>query len=83
MMDLLIISPIERRTVRITWLEVNTVIGNFVIQEGHAPTVLIAQQHKKIAFGLEGGDEETILMKQQGIVHITRNSVTLLINEHL
>ena len=79
-MKLNIISPNYKKSFNIAWLEVNTSIGNFIIQKGHAPTVLILEPNKNLNYFLLNGKKESIIPKT-GIVEITRNSATLLLNE--
>jgi len=79
-MKLTIISPYEKKIFAITWIELNTMVGNFVIQPGHVPTVLTLAAGEKITFGLANGKRESLVVKQ-GIAHITRDSATILLNE--
>jgi F0F1-type ATP synthase epsilon subunit len=39
-MNLTIISPTHTHTYTVQWCEIETPVGNFVIQKGHAPTIL-------------------------------------------
>lgn len=81
-MKLYIISPFEKKIVDIAWLELNTQVGNFVIQPGHVPTILTLAPNKEIMFCLKSGKQESFVIKQ-GIAHITRIDITLLLNEEL
>lgn len=81
-MKLYIVSPFEKKTVDIAWLELNTQIGNFVIQLGHVPTILTLAPNKELTFCLTNGKQESFVIKQ-GIAHITRIDITLLLNEEL
>jgi F0F1-type ATP synthase epsilon subunit len=79
-MDLTIVCPLEHKTLSITWLEINTAVGNFVIQPGHVPTIMTLTPGEKVTFCLSNGKRESMLIKH-GIVHITRTSATLILNE--
>lgn len=79
-MKFTIISPYEKTTYAISWIELNTPVGNFVIQPGHAPTILTLSPGEKITFGLANGKRESLIIKQ-GIAHVTRDSATILLSE--
>ncbi len=79
-MKLHIISPLSNRTETIAWIEVNTPVGNFIIQKGHAPTLLSLAPDKEVVFRLDSGKKETLMIKR-GFANITRSSVTLLLNK--
>ena len=81
-MKLLIISPFSELTFDIAWLEINTGIGNFVVQQGHAPIILTLTPNKDITFCLTNGKQESFVIKQ-GIAEITRTSAMLLLSEDL
>ena len=74
------ISPYDKTVHAISWIELNTPTGNFVIQPGHAPTVLTLTSGEKVTFGLANGKRESFVVTR-GIVHITRDSVMILLNE--
>lgn len=79
-MHLHIVSPLRTVAYNIAWVELNTDAGNFVIQSGHAPMLLVLSPHKEIVFRLKNGKDESIIAPQ-GIAEVTRESVTLIINE--
>ncbi len=79
-MELTIISPTEQQRFTIRWLELNTPVGNFVIQQGRAPTIVTLFPHHNVIFELQDGTRESLRI-HQGIAQITRTSVTLLIHE--
>ena len=78
-MELRIISPLEQKKFGITWLEINTPAGNFVIQSDHAPTVLVLEPGKKMTFCLDNGKQESIMVTQ-GVVEITREYAMVLLS---
>jgi len=78
-MELLIIAPTYKKEFSIAWLELETTVGNFVIQPGHAPTILLLAPHQTATFCLKNGKQETIPISG-GIAHIQRDSATLLVD---
>ncbi len=76
-MQLQIISPESTLTLSVVWLEVNTPVGNFVIQPGQAPTILVLAQNQSIKFRLENGKQEAVMVKD-GIVEVTRTTATVI-----
>lgn len=81
-MKLNIVSPFTKKTFDIAWLEINTPVGNFVIQPGHAPMIVTLTPFKEVTICLTSGKQENYLVKQ-GIVDITRTTVTLLSSEEI
>lgn len=79
-MNLRIISPLRILDYDVAWLEINTNIGNFIIQKGHVPTMLVLSPNEEIIFRLKNGKEESIMV-QSGIVEITREKSTVIIHE--
>lgn len=80
-MLLSIISSLEQKNITIDWLEVNTAQGNYVIQPGHVPTVLIASSGSTISYQPTGTDHVEELAIKQAIVHITRSEIALIITQ--
>ena len=78
-MELEIITPSSKETSTINWLELNTPTGNLVLLTGHAPSIDTLIPGKEIIFEHINGEQESILI-QDGIVHITRTSATIIIN---
>lgn len=79
-MNLTLLSSTEKKSYAIVWLEVNTPLGNFVVQEGHAPKVVLLADNKPIHFLLKNGKQETVTIKS-GILEITRDAATILLIE--
>lgn len=80
MMDLAVISPTKKTIASIAWLEINTTVGNFVIQPEHAATVLILAENKPITYCLASGKQETTMIPA-GIVEITPTAATIVVYE--
>jgi F0F1-type ATP synthase epsilon subunit len=79
-MELSIITPTYKKLYAIAWIELETTAGNFVIQPGHAPTILLLTPNNNALFCLSNGKQESVMIKEGGIAHIERNSATLLLN---
>ncbi len=78
-MTLEILTPNEYRTFVIAWLEVNTGIGNLIIQPGHAPAVMTLADNSTAIATLPAGGEEVIAVPR-GVMEVTRSRVRLLMN---
>ncbi len=77
-MELIIASPDETRAFRVAWFEIETPAGNFVIQAGHAPTILTLVRNRPIIVRLKNGKQESLDMAG-GVVHVTRTRATVLV----
>jgi len=77
-----IITPFTRHITFISWIEVNTDAGNFVIQQGHAPTILALTPGKECIYHLIDNTKQTLLI-DKGIISVTRDDVTILHNKAL
>ncbi len=78
-MTLEILTPYEYRTFIIAWLEVNTGIGNLIIQPGHAPAVMTLTDNSTAIATLPAGNDEVIVVTR-GVVEISRSRIRLLMN---
>lgn len=79
-MEFTILSPDQKKVFNIAWIEVNTPLGNFVIQRGHAPTILLVSPKEPLIICLSNGKQETFTT-EGGILEITRQKATLIVNE--
>ncbi len=75
-MKLVISTPLYHSEYSVAWLEINTPTGNYVIQQGYAPTIMILSPKKALSFRLKTGKQETVTVKF-GIVTINRESATV------
>lgn len=80
-MKLEIVSSDAHNIYQVAWLELNTPVGNFIIQQGHAPMILSLTPDKPITFRLKTGKQQTI-NANNGMAKITRESTTLMIDTH-
>lgn len=62
----------------IDWVELNTPAGNMVIQQGHAPVMIELSSGHELLYQTTMGVRES-LMIVQGIAHITRYEVKILL----
>jgi F0F1-type ATP synthase epsilon subunit len=79
-MELQIVSPKQHRVLNVLWVDLNTPLGNMIIQELHQPMVLSLVPGKPFTFAVDNTTVEAIAIKI-GIVEITRSRVTLILNE--
>lgn len=77
-MILNIIKPKETIHHEIVWLEINTPVGNMIIQKHHAPMIVELQPHKEIAYQLANGKQQTMSISS-GFVHVTRSEIKIII----
>jgi F0F1-type ATP synthase epsilon subunit len=77
-MKLHIASPEEHKILTVAWFEIDTPVGNFVIQAGHAPTVLTLKPESYITIRLKSGKQES-LQAHSGLVHVTRKLATIIL----
>lgn len=81
-MDLTILYPSGKKHYEITWLEINTPKGNFVIQPGHTPMIISLSPKRALTFSLLNGQRESITI-QEGVISITRTDATVITNQEL
>lgn len=79
-MRLRIATPLEKHELEIAWIEINTPVGNFIIQPEHAPMIITLSPMSAINYRLTSGKEETKKV-MQGIAHVERDHITLLITQ--
>lgn len=79
-MDLTVIGPTTKNTYSINWLEVETSLGNFVIQHGHAPMILLLLPNKDVTIFLTSGKVETFRV-DGGILEVNRHTALLITNK--
>lgn len=77
-MDLTILTPTKKTVFRISWIEIDTPSGNFVIQTGHIPTFIPLSKSSNAIIQLQTGKLELIPITS-GIIEITRTSAILLL----
>ena len=72
-MKLTITSATQEITHHVAWIEINTPTGNYVIQKGHVPTIMTLSANQLLAYRLQTGKEEAMLI-QHGFITIDRES---------
>ena len=77
-MELRIVSAEKSQIFSIAWVEANTPVGNFVIQDGHAPMVLALSPGKQLVFQLKSGKKESLTV-ENGMLEVHRTSATVLL----
>lgn len=81
-MKFLVISPYSTKEYTIVWAEINTPAGNLVIQENHAPMLVEIEPNSELLFMQDNG-KQTSLMVTQGLIHVTRQEIKLLITKEI
>lgn len=62
----------------IEWAELNTPVGNMIIQHGHNSMIIELASGHEFIYQKEGGFKDSIMIIQ-GIAHITRNEIKILL----
>ena len=81
-MKLSVINPHSIQYYSTIWIEINTPVGNIVIQKNHAPMIVEIQPKSEILLMQENGKQISILV-QQGFIHVTREEIKLLITKEI
>jgi len=79
-MELKITGPEGTQTHEILWVEINTRVGNFIVQPGHTPMIVSLAPDKEVIFCLKNGKQESFT-PTSGIAEITRDSAILLLTQ--
>lgn len=79
-MELTIIGPTHKKTLSIAWFEIESTVGNFVIQPGHAPMLVILAPRTTATVCLINGKQETLPIPG-GIAKIDRKGALLIVDE--
>ncbi|MBA3752504.1 hypothetical protein H0X06_07025 [Candidatus Dependentiae bacterium] len=77
-MEFKLIGPTSSRIMNINWLEAQTASGSFVVKSGHAPLIAMLAPNKELTVELHDGST-TIITIVNGILEVTRTSITLLL----
>jgi|GEM_PF-4834873 len=78
-MQFSIITPTTKRTMKITFLELETLRGNLVIETGYAPSIIMLQPQSNIRVGFSNGTTEAFA-HMSGIMQVNRDSAQLLVD---
>ena len=78
-MELSIIYPTHKEKFLVTWVELQSDKGSFVIAKGHAPMILSLAKEKQITYQTNAGIEKYKEIKG-GIAHITRKHISILVD---
>ena len=81
-MQLKIIGIDQSEQFNVAWVELQTKMGNFIIQPEHAPMIIELQPNSQIRFCLDNSKQKTFDILG-GFAHVTRTDVTVLINNSL
>ena len=81
-MTLTLVTPLKTESCKIIALEVDSLVGNLVIQKGHVPTIITIKPYSDLIWTLPSGAQ----VKQkvsQGIADITRQGVTVIMEREV
>ncbi len=79
-MNLDIISPAASHHYEVAWVELNTPVGNMIIQPGHAPLVITLSPNKPLVYCLKNGKQE-VFTPTRAVAEVTRTHITILVSE--
>lgn len=75
-MELIVTQHAGEQKFDIEWIEVNTTLGNRVIQEGHAPLIVALKKDSPVIFLDKHAGQQT-LQVASGILSVNRNHAIL------
>ena len=81
-MQLNIVGVDQNEQYKVIWVELQTSVGNLIIQPEHAPMIVELQPKSQVRFCLDSSKQKTYELSA-GFAHITRQSVTILIDNNL
>lgn len=79
-MKLSVISPHSIVQHAIVWVEINTPVGNMVIQENHAPMIIEIEPNSELLF-MQPNGKQILIVVVQGFIHVTHQEIKLLITK--
>ncbi|MBP9765397.1 hypothetical protein KBD08_03615 [Candidatus Babeliales bacterium] len=62
----------------VDWVELNTPVGNMIVQENHVPMVVELAAGKEFLYQVTGGTIESFAVLQ-GVAHVARTEVKILL----
>ena len=62
----------------IEWAELNTPVGNMVVQPGHTPMIIELRSGHELVYKKEDGTQDSVMIVQ-GVAHITRTEIKILL----
>lgn len=77
-MKLKIITTQKTVEHEVDWVELNTPVGNMIIQQGHAPMIIQLSTGHEFIYQVTDGATESIMIVQ-AVAHVTRFEVQVLI----
>lgn len=78
MMKLSIVTTQRVMSYEVEWVELNTPVGNMVVQYGHTPMMIELAQGHELRYQLMGGVVQTLKIGQ-GVACVTRVEVKILL----
>ncbi|HLB40193.1 MAG TPA: hypothetical protein VJJ83_00235 [Candidatus Babeliales bacterium] len=62
---------------QVLWVELHTPTGNYIIQPGHAPMIVVLTPDTKVHCLLAHNREQKTILVTSGIAHVQRERVVL------
>jgi len=78
-LNFLIITQTSQKSQPVEWLEIETPLGNMVIEQGHAPLITSLKEGCEILFKPVADSVKSIKINR-GIAKIKRDSATVLVD---
>ena len=79
-MELTFVTPSGKEVHTVSWVEINTPTGNYVIQPGHAPTAFTLTLGKPLVYSFANGKQVSVMI-ENAIVDVSRTGVLVLMNK--
>lgn len=77
-MKLSIIDTEKVMVREVNWIDINTSVGNMVIQKNHVPLIIELLPGHELIFELTDGEQKSMMITQ-AVAHVTRAEVKILI----
>lgn len=77
-MKLKIITSQKINEYDVDWVELNTPVGNMVVQQGHAPMMIELSSGHELLYQVTDGAKQSIMIVQ-GVAHVLRYEIKILL----
>ena len=74
-----LITPTTKRTMKVTWIEIESYKGNLVIQDGYEPSLIIIKPESRVMVGFSNGTTESFA-PISGVLQVNRDATQLLVD---
>lgn len=80
-MELKIITPTKKQEYSISWLEVPSTKGSFVIEPGHAPVISQLSPGKELRFALKDTEKIERLIVSDGLLKAQTDMILIILTQ--